>query len=228
MGLALSKSTAPAIFPDINAAVDFLNNGTGTTYAYNASVINYLDPEDPGGGDFANDSPFGGNTSGYDDLFALRIHGTVHIPTTGAWTFGVASDDGFRLKLTGATFDTLTNCTNAAGTDTIEYAGLRGADNSLGAISNLAAGDYEFELIYFENYGGSSVEFFAAPGVKTAFDSTFQLVGDTANGGLGLVQVGDVAGTANPTFATASLGKNCLRFPPRAVFNLAIRPISPA
>ena len=205
-GFAILEKHNNVQIPDIQSAVNFLDNGTGTTYAYNAAVIDYIDPEDWGGGDFSVNNPFGGNTSADDDFFALQIHGTVRIPSSGTWTFGVNSDDGFRLKLDGAVFDTLAGCTNPAGSDTMEYAGLRGASDSLGAV-DLAAGDYEFDLVYFENGGGSGLEFFAAPGAFPSFES-YRLVGDTANGGLALVLVGDVAGGSNPTFAAASLGIN--------------------
>ena len=40
-GFSILEKHGTSDIPDINTAVDFLNNGTGTTYAYNASVINY-------------------------------------------------------------------------------------------------------------------------------------------------------------------------------------------
>ena len=211
-------------------AVDLLNNTAVTATNYSASAIDFWDPEDGNAGNFAVNNAFGGNSVGDDENFTLRVRGTLRITTAGTWTFGVNSDDGFSLKINGVTFNTLTGCTNSSGTNTMEYASPRGPENSFGTAS-LAAGNYEFELVYYEDLGGSNLEFFAAPGAKTAFDSTFRLVGDTANGGLPLLMVGNVAGTANPAFSTASFNTNTtalLRMPftvsnPTSVSGLKLR-----
>ena len=93
----------------------------------------------------------------------------MHIPSAGNWTFGVNSDDGFGLTI---------------GNQSMAYDGLRGASDTLKTFTFAAAGDYPLSLLFFENGGGSGLEMFAAPGSKAGFDSTFRLVGDTANGGL--------------------------------------------
>ena len=47
------------------------------------------------------------------------------------------------------------------------------------------AGDWQVTVTMFENAGGSSFEFFAAPGSHGGWSAAaFDLVGDTANGGL--------------------------------------------
>ena len=61
---------------------------------------------------------------------------------------------------------------------------------------HLVPGDYPLELTYWEGTGGASVEVFAARGAKSALDNTFKLVGNTAAGGLPLVQDPDTV----PTF----------------------------
>ena len=40
--------------------------------------------------------------------------------------FGVDSDDGFSLTITGATFSALTNATNSSGSNSLPYNGGRG------------------------------------------------------------------------------------------------------
>ena len=67
-------------------------------------------------------------------------------------------------------------------------------------VSNLAAGDYPVEIVYFENIGASSLEFFAAPGSFSAFGANvFHLVGDTANGGLPVYKA--LGQPSSPAFA---------------------------
>src|SRR5206468_1402069 len=52
------------------------------------------------------------------------------------------------------------------------------------ATFNLGAGDYPVRLVFYECGGGAEVEFFAISGAYSAFNTSFRLVGDTANGGL--------------------------------------------
>ncbi len=138
----------------------------------NASVINYNDP--------ASDGHYGANkafpgqtsTSSVDD-FALEVTGTITIPSAGNWTFGVNSDDGFRLTISGNGFS-----------NSILAADPRGPTDSLGVFNFPVAGDYSLKLVYFERGGGASVELFAAQGTYGAYGANFRLVGDTAGGGL--------------------------------------------
>ena len=51
---------------------------------------------------------------------------------------------------------------------------------------NVAAGDYNLRIVYYEITGGANLELFSAAGAYTTFNSSaFHLVGDTASGGLG-------------------------------------------
>ena len=49
-------------------------------------------------------------------------------------------------------------------------------------------------LVFYECTGGSEVEFFAASGSYSAFNSSFRLVGDAANGGLDCAGVWGIGG----------------------------------
>jgi hypothetical protein len=157
------------------------------TSSETAPVINYLNTG--GSGEFPNDRPFPGMPIGTDyDCFVTKVTGRVHIPTAGNWTFGVNSDDGFSCTINGQTF---------------AYDGLRAPGDSFGTINFAAAGDYDLSLVFFENGGGSGLEIYASSGQKASFDSTFRLVGDTANGGLS-VQSTPVGGAGNSSaFANA-------------------------
>lgn len=143
------------------------------TTTVTANVINYVSLWS-GGGHYLNDTAFPGQalTVAFDN-FVIEATGEVTIPTAGAWTFGVNSDDGFRLALErdGQLF-------------TSEFVGLRSASDTL-ATFNLEAGRYSLRLQAFDHTGASEVELFAAPGSHGAFDArVFRLVGDAAGGGL--------------------------------------------
>jgi hypothetical protein len=103
------------------------------------------------------------------DDFAIKATATITIPTAGAWTFGINSADGARLKING--------------TPIISDNSTHEAKDTFGQIG-LAAGTYPLEVVAFERTGGESLELFAAPGSFTSFNSSFRLIGDIANGGL--------------------------------------------
>lgn len=138
-----------------------------------ANVINYMGTG--GGGRYGGDSAFPTQTINADfNTFIVQGTGTITIPTTGNWTFGVNSDDGFELRLQqGATVFTS------------EFFGLRGANDTLATFNIPSAGAWQVTVTMFENAGGASFEFFAAPGSHGSWTAAaFDLVGDIANGGL--------------------------------------------
>jgi hypothetical protein len=138
-------------------------------YSENAGVINYVNTE--GGANYGNDRTFPGLTIGSDvEDFVLEAVAIVTIPSAGAWTFGVNSDDGFRLTV---------------GSFTVQFDPPRGPGDTFGTFNFPAAGTYPLRLVYYERGGGAEVELFAAQGTFASFNSSaFRLVGDVANGGL--------------------------------------------
>ena len=56
-------------------------------------------------------------------------------------------------------------------------------------------GAYAVRLLFFERGGGSELEFFAAEGSHSSFSGSFQLAGDTANGGLATSGIASMIGT---------------------------------
>ena len=140
-----------------------------------ASVINYFNTGDLG--HFGNDSNFPGTVINNDvEDFVILATGTVFIPQTGYWTFGVSSDDGFGLKLTKGATTWLD----------ISYPDPRGPGDSFGQVNITQTGVYNVRLVFFEQGGGSELELFAAKGSFGGFDPSFRLVGDVAGGGLQL------------------------------------------
>lgn len=137
-----------------------------------APVINYLGTGPAA--HFEGDAPFDGMTIG-DDVgdFAIDARGTIEIPTSGPWTFGVNSDDGFELELSrnNVRFS-------------VSYPGVRAPGDSFATFNLPEAGAWDVRLVYFEHTGWASAELFAAPGTLAEFSDAFRLVGDTGSNGL--------------------------------------------
>ncbi|HAM71666.1 MAG TPA: hypothetical protein DCM86_08495 [Verrucomicrobiales bacterium] len=138
-------------------------------YTENAPVINYLNSGSSA--NYGGDAPFPGLPMTTDfDNFATEATATVTIPSPGNWTFGVNSDDGFRLVV---------------GSFTNSYPSPRGPGDTLATFSFPTAGDYPLRLVFYEQGGGSEVELFAAQGSFASWNAVnFHLVGDTGSGGL--------------------------------------------
>ena len=175
----------------------------GTVAQYISSVINFTDPNAPGNlGAFANEANFGTNTPGPDTNFLLLAKATVRIAIEDDYTFGFIGDDGSRLRIVGQTFTSTSSVNGAAANpvspanvgDALYWANTTTNSGTIGVV-HLPAGDYPLELTYWQGSGTSSIEVFAARGAKTALDTTFQLVGNTAAGGLPLVSDPDTVAT---------------------------------
>lgn len=194
--VGILEITANGNMDNQNNARDSLQGVVGTRLSGVASRINFRDSGQ--GGNFGNDQIFLSDTDQIDPAndtvsnIAVLYRGTVLIPETGVYTFGVNSDDGFTLAFDGGaspfsnvftpqagatdeltTLQTYNSNVNGA----IQFFGGRGERDSLGQIS-LSAGAHPFTLTYHEGGGGSSVELFAAKGEFTTFvPGTFALVG---------------------------------------------------
>jgi hypothetical protein len=119
-----------------------------------------------------------------DSSQSFVVHATaeVYIPSAGTWTFGTTSDDGAQLTVAGNTV--LDDNTPNSPTDT------------LGTYNFPSAGEYPLDLLYYQYNGGASVELYATPGNWTSFGATttWELVGDTADGGLCVTNIGSPTG----------------------------------
>lgn len=86
------------------------------------------------------------------DSYALRFSGTLHAPSTGAYTFTTRSDDGSRLYVGD-------RCV-------VDNDGDHGATEKDGAIE-LGAGPHPFCVTYYERGGAHSLEvLWAGPGIE--------------------------------------------------------------
>ncbi|MCC0178511.1 hypothetical protein I4641_16165 [Waterburya agarophytonicola K14] len=101
--------------------------------------------------------------------YAVLVTTTIEITSADDWTFLTSGDDGVRLRIDGF--------------DVIKDDALHPTQDNLGTI-NLAVGEYDLELVLFENFGVGSLELWAAQETQTTYNSNFQLVGDVANGGI--------------------------------------------
>lgn len=177
---------------NIDEALAAVLGNAGSKIDYTAPVINLFDSDTRGR--FGNDSLYKldpNQTPGSSDdtvnNIAVIATATVRIPTTGMYTFGSNSDDGFRLIIGGQRFEAAfgqggtTINTGATANGALEFPnGRGGGESSLGTIF-LTAGDYPIQLLNWEGTGGANVELYASPGIKTAFDpGTFNLVGGPA------------------------------------------------
>ncbi len=159
--------TAPAVFvvrnvayaggfADIDDAVERLGSGGASL---NASVTGHatINFTDNASGNFVDgEEPFPVfGVPGEHDNFAIHARGVVAIPEAGNWTFGVNSDDGFRLLIDGNVV--------------AEFAAPRGSSDTFGTVQ-LAAGKHALELYYYENGGGAQVELFQSTTVDAFSD----------------------------------------------------------
>jgi hypothetical protein len=74
----------------------------------------------------------------YDQNFFLFLNSTMHVKKEGLYTFIIASDDGFRLKLNGRLIG--------------EFISDRSYNSNLYTIF-LARGKYKMDLTYFQRFG---------------------------------------------------------------------------
>lgn len=191
-GFAVKNYKATVTVGDLSTAEEVIENPNNysSVVSENAATVNYLGT---GGGEhFSNDRPFPGHVMGQDiEDFVIEATGQITIPATGAWTFGVNSDDGFGLTLSR----------NGVTAFVLSFPSPRGPSDTLGVFNVAVAGVYDARLVFYERGGGSELEFFAAQGNHGGFNANFDLVGDTANGGLAVESV-VVSGGSGPSLST--------------------------
>jgi len=187
--VTIYKSSMTGTIGNLATAQSIVDNPANQSWVRTetAPVINYLNKGSSG--HFTSDRTVPGMTIGTEvDNYVIRATGVVHIPSAGAWTFGVNSDDGFRLTV---------------GAQSFQYDGGRGASDSLRTYTFTAAGDYDLELLHFQGTGDSEVEVFAVQGSYTSWSGTanWRLVGDTPNGGLAIASSPFPGPGNSPAFA---------------------------
>ena len=143
-------------FDRIDAATLLLDDVTRLEDTYDASHEWINLSNGPGQGEFPNNeldfaTPFdqGGNN------YAVRFSGFLVVPSAGTRYFGVNSDDGFSLHISGQLVGQYADARAAATTDVTQNrtAGTMSVDFP-------AAGRYPIVIDFYENNGGESIEFF--------------------------------------------------------------------
>ena len=203
----LNATVAPSELTTITAAETLLNAaGTNSLLTAVAPMINVT-------GSTGSDGRFGDGVptlhGGDQSNFAMRATATLVIPVTGAYTFHVNSDEGFRLRIDN--------------TAVMSVNGLRAPADSI-ITRTLSAGNHSIILTYFDNTGGDEVELSAARGTHASFSNLFRLIGDTAEGGLPVLAP---TGTGQSVIAT-DLGTKRLNSNASAYVRLPFTVANPA
>ena len=148
---------------NIVGAVDRVMSGSGTVLTGMVSEINFVDPEGPSAGVFPPDQPYLGNTTNLDAQLVHRYRGRIVIPTNGVYTFGLNTDDASALRIRGQAWASVSGSgmLDTFSPDTIIME--RGLNSSLGVI-DLNAGEYELDLVVYQDSGISGHELFSAMG----------------------------------------------------------------
>ena len=126
-GFAVWNYKANTAIGSLDTALQVIDTPSmqSAVFSENAAVFNYFNSD--GHGHYtANETDFPGAIGAEDD-FVVRATGIVTIPTAGDWTFGVNSDDGFRMDI---------------GANRVEFPGTRGASDtqkSARSLSEMAA-----------------------------------------------------------------------------------------
>jgi hypothetical protein len=164
---------------------------TGKIQDTTAPFLNHAKSSAPGtGGLIPDDQPLPAESAGLPaNDYVVIAHGYVKIPTTGDWTLGVHSDEGFGLRVVGATFASLSGA-GVLDENYPEYIfnpNNTADSNTRATITNLTAGTYEIEFITWERVGNSYFEVYAAPGAiaEDVDSSDWALIGGA--GGLELI-----------------------------------------
>jgi len=164
---------------------------TGRVHDTTVPFVNHALSSSPGtGGLFPEDQPFPAETEGLAvSDFVVVARAKVRIPRAGDWTLGVHADDGFGLRFIGAPFGSVSGngMTDELFPEYLMQPVSSADSNTRGVLTNLAAGDYPIELVYWQRTGGAFVEVYAAEGafVEDADTTAWALIG--APDGLELV-----------------------------------------
>ena len=156
--------------------------GMSSAETFSEPLVNFMQSEDSRTPLFPGTIPFPTTDSGLDQNFAVKITAQVEIPTAGTWSFGMTSASAARLVINGRSFRDF---------------GRRLPQTRIKPIKFSHAGDYSISITYFEHSPDPQLELYASPGKFRhvhARRSDFQLVGDTADGGLELQPTNSVAG----------------------------------
>ena len=169
-----SLVTAVSIIQTIGTA-----NFNGQTVDATSSVLNH-----GGGGIFMDPVPFDLLAESLGcclDHFILLSAGNIKINQSGRYTFGVHSEDGFALRIRGAT--TISSSgdgeLDAADPEAAVFRGLTGDSNTRVVYEFPTSGEYRVEFLWFDKEFGQHGELYVAAEsyANDSDTSAWQLVG---------------------------------------------------
>ncbi len=171
-------------------------------------LINFGDPHDLDGHFGGDVTPFTFNTLPSSTFYALHATATVLIPTAGWWSFGVNNEGGFTLQVGGLN---------------THFATMHNPSDTIAPFYFTSAGLYPVDLTLFAKPGRSDVELCASPGKYKHWKeprTNWQLVGDTAEGGIEVVDPSSSPSVGSPlpepsTFSIMILAMGVLGRRPR-------------
>ncbi len=152
----------------IQAATASLLSGVGTITDGQLATLDVTDPEtNVDGGPTLLSTPhnFLSNTGSDDDNITSIAKGRVQVKQGGDYTFQVNANDGFGLRIVGKDFTSASNGGIIDPADSTTLARLT-PGGALGVV-NLPAGEYDFEVVSWENTGEAFYEVTSAQGVIT-------------------------------------------------------------
>ncbi len=156
-GFNVKYVKANVFVTDTFVAQQVLDTPAQQTQVINETVATVNYNSNGGSAHFGGDRAFPGHAFPGQDVndFVIEATGTIVFPNAGQWTFGVNSDDGFRLEVTNGVHSFLT-----------EYPPPRGSADTLATFSIPDGGAYQVRLLFYERGGGACVELFAALGAR--------------------------------------------------------------
>jgi len=152
--MLLSAGTAAAFVIDIHqkdlagignlATADSIIATPGTLIASrSAKIIDFDDLGDSTQGLFSINNPWPG---GAVSSFAAHVTGAFSLGADGIFTLGLNHDDGARLMIDGVTWASADGVVDNRNSE---------------ATGFLSAGVHKVDIVYFENFGGASLEFYS-------------------------------------------------------------------
>lgn len=175
------KAASGVTLNNIVDGISLLDGGLSSSSEATAvfATVNFRDDVETPVGNFGNEHFFPNGVDGIaDDNFAIRATADLIVGADdeGWWTFGVSSDDGFRLGIEGRDFTTWAGATGTSIVDgQLQYHDPRGTTDSFGHVY-LEPGVYDLTLEFFERGGGANVELYYSAGVHSAFNGSFALL----------------------------------------------------